>query len=467
MIQRNTRIDWLSFSIYLALVAIGFSMIYTVGYKEGYPSNFFDFLTTTNAGRQLLWIAISLAAFVVTYSIEGAFWRKYAIPIYLTTLLLLIAVLFIGKTIKGATAWFDFGGGMSFQPSELAKFGAALALASFMAPLGSGLNTWSLRFQAVAFFMVPVALIMLQPDTGSALVFMGFFLALYREGFPGWIFAVGFATATLLTLGLVNPPLVLIYALATLGLGLLLWNMPNRRARWLIFGLSITAGGIYAITEGYALYAAIGATLIMFAFCLVHWSGRKQALAVATLVAFIIGSFLVYLSNLAFNHVLAPHQQERILVWLKPQEADPQGAAYNLNHSKMAIGSGGLTGKGFLKGGLTQGNFVPEQSTDFIFCAIGEEQGFLGVLVVIGLYLTLLARIVIIGERHRLDFVRVYAYSIAGILFVHFFINIGMTMGLLPTIGIPLPFLSRGGSSLLVFTVMLAVLLRFDAEQHH
>lgn len=463
MIRRQKGLDWVTFSLYLALTGIGFSMIYTVGYKAGYPPNFIDFLST-HAGRQLLWIGISLVAFFVTFSIEGNFWRKYAIPIYLFTLVLLVAVLFFGKTIKGATAWFDFGGGLSFQPSELSKFGTALALAAFMAPLGSGLNTWPLRLQAMAFFLVPVALIMLQPDTGSALVFLGFFVALYREGFPGWIFTVGFAAAALLTLGLVNPPLILVFGLAALGLGLLLWNMPSRRARWMLGWAAVAAAGIFGITRGYVLHAAIGASVFMFIFCLVHWNGRKQVLAVVTLMAFLASAVLVYLSNLAFNHVLAPHQQERILVWLKPNEADPQGAAYNLNHSKMAIGSGGLTGKGFLKGSLTQGNFVPEQSTDFIFCAVGEEQGFIGVLVVIGLYLALLARILIIGERHRLDFVRVYAYSIAGILFVHFFINIGMTMGLLPTIGIPLPFLSRGGSSLLVFTVMLAVLLRFEAE---
>jgi rod shape determining protein RodA len=192
---------------------------------------------------------------------------------------------------------------------------------------------------------------------------------------------------------------------------------------------------------------------------------KNQNYAGIVMLCLIVGSNLAYISNFAYNHFLKRHQQERILVWLKPAEADPQGAAYNLNHSKMAIGSGGLFGKGFLEGNLTQGNFVPEQITDFIFCAIGEEQGFIGAFLIIALFLLLMWRIIFIAERQRSDFNRLYAYAVVGIIFVHFFINIAMTMGLMPIIGIPLPFLSKGGSSLLAFTLMISVLLKLDANR--
>ncbi len=464
MTVRDRGIDWMTFSLYLALVAIGWAMIYTVGYKSGYPDNFLDFLETS-AGKQLIWVGISMAGFFITWSLDAVFWRNFANIIYTASLVLLVLVLIFGKTIKGATSWFDFGGGVTFQPSEFAKFGTALALSSYLGNYSRGLKSLKHRLYAIAFFLAPLLLILLQPDTGSSLVFLGFFIVLYREGFPGWVFVAGFLLGAILVAGLVNPPLVVVTIIALAGLAVYFRNMPNRHRWWTLALIALCIAAFYGFKLGYGRYTSIGAGVALLGFFLYHWAGKQRDMAVLVFLSFIIGSSVAFFANFAFNNVFAPHQQERILVWLKPNEADPQGAAYNLNHSKMAIGSGGLVGKGYLKGNLTQGNFVPEQITDFIFCAIGEEQGFLGVMVVITLYILLLGRILIIGERQRSDFARLYAYGVASILFVHFFVNIGMTMGLVPTIGIPLPFLSKGGSSLLIFTVMIAVLLKMDARR--
>ncbi|MFQ5446157.1 MAG: rod shape-determining protein RodA, partial [Saprospiraceae bacterium] len=445
--------DWVTFSLYLALVAIGWAMIYTVGYGKGYPADFFDFLNT-QVGKQLVWVAISLGVFSLAYAIDWKFWRTFANFIYAGSLLALVAVLLLGKTINGATSWFDFGGGITLQPSEFAKFGTCVALASYLGSYAHGLKSFRTKLFAISFFLAPMLLILLQPDAGSALVFAGLFIVLYREGFPGSVFAVGFSAGALLVLGLVNPPLHLMLGLAMLCLLVLAWNMPRPRRRYWVVGFVLmgVAGG-YAFDEGLVKQVVIGSLALLLVFYGYHWLRFKRGLANVVLLCFILGSSLVYLANFAFNNFLASHHKERIIVWLKPSEADPQGAAYNLNHSKMAIGSGGLLGKGYLKGNLTQGNFVPEQITDFIFCAVGEEQGFIGSLVILVLFLLLLWRIIFIAERQRSDFNRLYAYGVASIIFVHFFVNIGMTMGLVPTIGIPLPFLSKGGSSLLGFTL--------------
>jgi rod shape determining protein RodA len=441
-------------------------MIYTVGYGKGYPADFFEFLNT-QVGKQLIWAVVSMGVFFLAYTIDWKFWRNFANFIYIGSLLSLVAVLIFGKTINGATSWFDFGGGITLQPSEFAKFGTCVALASYLGSYAHGLKSFKTQLYAISFFLAPMILIMLQPDAGSALVFAGLFIVLYREGLPGGVFVVGFIAGTLLVLGLVNPPLHLTLGLAGISLLVLAWNMPKQRRRyWLLGFVLVAAASILALSEGFLLPVVIGSLTLLLVFCGYHWFRLKRGLAGVLLLCFILGSSLVYLANFAFNNFLASHHKERIIVWLKPSEADPQGAAYNLNHSKMAIGSGGLLGKGYLKGNLTQGNFVPEQITDFIFCAVGEEQGFMGTLLILVLFLLLLWRIIFLAERQRSDFNRLYAYGVASIIFVHFFVNIGMTMGLVPTIGIPLPFLSKGGSSLLGFTLMLAVLLKLDANRN-
>lgn len=439
-------------------------MIYTVGYgQSGYTDGFFAFMDTP-VGKQLVWVGISLAVFFLTYTVDFKFWRTFANFIYAGTLFLLLAVLFLGKTTKGATSWFDFGGGITVQPSEFAKFGTCVALASYLGTYSTSLKTFKAQLYAIAFFAAPMLLIMMQPDAGSALVFTSFFILLFREGFPGGVFIIAFSAATLLTLGLVNPPSHVILGLSILGILVLIWYLPQR-IYWYAGFILLAAFGAVSVQQDYLGYVLVASCTALLALCGFLVYRKKQALAGIVLFVFFLGSNLAYISNFAFNNFLERHQQERILVWLKPSAADPQGAAYNLNHSKMAIGSGGMWGKGFLQGNLTQGNFVPEQITDFIFCAIGEEQGFAGSLLIISLFFLLLWRIVFIAERQRSDFNRLYAYGVAGILFVHFFINIAMTMGLMPIIGIPLPFLSKGGSSLLGFTLMISVLLKLDANR--
>ncbi|MCB0520627.1 MAG: rod shape-determining protein RodA [Lewinellaceae bacterium] len=462
--SNSKNIDWFTFSIYLALVGIGWAMIYTVGYGQGaYEGGFFAFLDAP-VGKQLIWVAIALGVFFISYTIDWKFWRTFANIIYVVSLLLLVAVLVFGKTIKGATSWFDFGGGITLQPSEFAKFGTAIALASYLSSYTNSLRSFRSQLYAISFFMAPMLLVLLQPDAGSAIVFTSFFIVLFREGFPGGIFIIGFSVATLLVLGLVNPPVHIIIGLAAVASLFLLWNL-GKRNYWLSGFILLGSAAAVAIQQGFIEYVLGGSIIAMLVLAGVQVYRKKQNYAGIVVLCFIVGSNLAYIANFAFNHFLEKHQQERILVWLKPADADPQGAAYNLNHSKMAIGSGGLLGKGFLDGNLTQGNFVPEQITDFIFCAIGEEQGFVGTFLILSLFMLLMWRIIFIAERQRSDFNRLYAYGVAGLIFVHFFINIGMTMGLMPIIGIPLPFLSKGGSSLLAFTLMISVLLKLDANR--
>ncbi len=465
MASRNRQqIDWIILSIYLALVSIGWAMIYTVGYgQSGYGESFVEFLQNP-AGKQLIWVGIALVALIATYLIDGKFWRTFANIIYIACMLMLGLVLILGKEINGARAWFDFGGGITFQPSEFAKFGTVIALASYLGSYANNLRSPKTIAYAVAFFVVPIILLLLQPDAGSALVFMALQLVLFREGLSPTILIIELLSGTILAAGLVTPPTQLIGILAAVGTLILVWN-TNKRPYWLAGFVLLLTAGVLGIQYGQSALVLVGALSIFIGVGVFQWIKKKERLVTFVVGSVIISSVLAFMANFGFNS-LAHHQQERILVWLKPSEADPQGAAYNLNHSKMAIASGGLTGKGFLEGTFTQGNFVPEQTTDFIFCAVGEEQGFIGVLFIISLYVALLARIVLLAERQRSDFNRLYAYGIASILFVHFFINIGMTMGLMPIIGIPLPFLSKGGSSLIAYSIMVGVLLKLDAEKN-
>lgn len=461
--RSKEQIDWIVLSIYLALVFIGWTMIYTVGYGQGYEDNFVDFMKNP-AGKQLIWVGIALVVLFATYLIDGKFWRTFANVIYVACMVLLALVLVLGKEINGATAWFDFGGGATLQPSEFAKFGTIVALSSYLGAYVNNLRSPKTIAYAVAFFVVPILLLLLQPDAGSALVFMSLQLVLFREGLSGVILIVELVAGAILAAGLVTPPVQLIMILAAIGAFFLVWN-TEKRPYWLsAFVLMVTAA-VIGVQYGQQVAVLIGAVCILLGLSVFQWIKRKNRLVTLVVGTFVIGSILAFVANLGFNS-LPRHQQERIFVWLKPSEADPQGAAYNLNHSKMAIASGGLTGKGFLEGTFTQGNFVPEQTTDFIFCAVGEEQGFIGVLFIISLYIGLMVRIVLIAERQRSDFNRLYAYGVASVLFVHFFINIGMTMGIMPIIGIPLPFLSKGGSSLIAFSIMIGVLLKLDAEKN-
>ncbi len=460
------NIDFRTFSLYLALVGIGWMMIFTVGRPpEGYSSDLATYLVTPS-GKQTIWIFISLLVFgFIFFFVEHRFWQNFAYALYGVSIFLLVLVLLVGTNIKGATSWFTFGG-MAFQPSELAKFSTCLAVAAYVSNWRTDLGAFRSAALAFALFLAPAALILVQPDAGSALVFFSFLLVLYREGLAGALYIVGIFTVCLLLLGIVVAPEYLLVGLMGLALVLLGVNAKKSRSYWVLAALIVTGIAYYLLTQNAFSAALIGFGVVFGVYAFSFYKMKRARLVGLLSVMLIYGTLLVYSSNYIFYEVLQPHQQERINVWLRPDLADPQGARYNVLQSQMAISAGGLLGKGLMKGTMTKYDYVPEQLTDFIFCAVGEEQGFVGVLAVILLFLMLLLRILKIAERQRHRFNRIYAYGVAGILFVHVLVNIGMTMGLLPIIGIPLPFVSKGGSSLLGFTVMLAVLLKMDKHRN-
>ena len=418
MTDRNSiigKVDWPLLLMYFALVLIGWLSVYSAGMSEGHHA-IYD--TSHFCGKQMIWMGISLAVGFVILLLDAKFFDAFAYWIYAIVVLLLVAVLVYGKATKGATSWIDFGG-FKLQPSEFAKLGAALALASLLGRQDADLQNRRTRISAYIIILFPAALVLLQHDAGSALVFASFIFVLYREGLPGagaiMLLAVVAATVFVLTLVLSTKV------------------------------MCIVIGSLFVLTLAYYLL------------------NRKKGIwiMVALFAFFIAFTFAV---DYAFNEVLEPHQRIRIEVILGLND-DIKGAGYNLHQSRIAIGSGGFWGKGFLQGTQTKYDFVPEQHTDFIFCTIGEEGGFKGTLAVVLLYVGMLVRIIKLAERQKLAFSRIYGYAIAGIIFVHVAINIGMTIGLVPVIGIPLPFLSYGGSSLLAFTIMLAIFVKQDANR--
>lgn len=458
------RIDRVTFGLFLALVIIGWLMVYSVSYEElKTASSWLD----SSAGKQLIWIGICAFIFGFIMLVDVKFWQVFAYPIYFVSLGLLVLVLFLGTNIKGATSWFSFGG-FSFQPSELAKFGTSLALSAYLSNYST--NLLRLRHQLLSFSLIlpPILFILLQPDAGSAMVFLSFLLVMYREGLSASYYIVGFLSAALLLLGLLYDPGKITLAIMFGALFILAFYYKEPLKRQLMGGVGLLAIGAYFLLSKepeFLFFLIAGSGVLFLTLSYLQYQNRNGRLALLLGIAFIAGTCLVYASNYAFNNVLKPHQQDRINVWLQPEKCDEKGSLYNLIQSKTAIGSGGLSGKGFLQGTMTRLNYVPEQSTDFIFCTIGEEQGFIGVVAVVALFVLLLYRITILAERQRSVFSRSYAYCIAGIIFVHFFINIAMTMGIMPIIGIPLPFISKGGSSLLGFTIMIAVLIKLDKHR--
>lgn len=439
-------------------------MVYTVGYGQGYPDNVFDLLSNTIVGKQTVWIGLSLLVFFSTQLIDWKFWRTFAYFVYLFSLLLLVLVLIFGSTIKGATSWFSIVG-LSFQPSELAKFGTALALSSYLSDFNTNLRHTRHQLMALGLMAVPILLILLQPDAGSALVFLSFLFLLFREGLPGSYFIIGFSFVALLLMGLALDPMLVLLGLTLIAIFSLSQNLKFSRAYVLGGFLLVLVVSVIFAARGHSSIVTFANLGLLLLISIWLWIKKFERQVVMTIIVLILAGDLVYLSNYIFNNFLRPHQQERINVWLRPELCDPRGSLYNVLQSQMAIGSGSFAGKGFLEGTMTKLNFVPEQSTDFIFCTIGEEQGFVGAAAIIGLFLFLIVRITILAERQRSSFSRHFAYAVAGLLFVHVFINIGMTIGLMPIIGIPLPFVSAGGSALMGFTLLVGVLLKFDEHR--
>lgn len=457
-ISESGKVDWILLSLYLALVSIGWVMIYAVSYDNNASNNFFSI--DYNAGRQMIWIGISFFILFFVLAFDSKVWRTFSYGFYAIGILLLISVLIFGKVINGQKAWFSLGF-FAFQPAEIAKLGTCLALANLLSDYKMKLNERKSALVAIGLIFLPPILIMFQPDAGSALVFLSFFILLYREGLNASIYAVVLSFAALFILSLLFGFDITYLFILTAALAIFVYQLPNRNYYLMAVGL-LCIGGFIAVNSGNAPEILIAMTVMVLIMAIILWRLKKVQLLFLFLPMIVIASLTSFFSNYVFN-ILEPHQQERINVWLHPDRCDPRGSLYNVLQSKMAIGSGGLDGKGFLNGTLTKLNYVPEQATDFIFCTVGEEHGFIGAFTVIGLYLFLLIRLTLVAERQKLNFSRNFIWGVAGILFFHFLVNIGMTMGLVPIIGIPLPLVSYGGSSLIGFTVLLGVVIKMDS----
>jgi len=414
--QQNNRfffnVDWITILIYMALCAIGYVNIYASVYNPDL-SDTYDF--SSNYGKQLIFI---ISALILGFSIlllDAKFFSIFSPVIYGVTIILLIIVLVIGRKVAGNQAWIPIGS-FRLQPSEFAKFGTALLLARYISTFTPKFKDFKSIMFAGLIVSLPLFFIMMQPDTGSALVFLAFMFPLYREGLSGYFLLI-FLGMVVLFIAVFLVPLYII--------------IP-----------------IIVFVGGYSIYL----------------NKRKQKMMISIAFATIIAIAYLFVVQLTYAKVLEPHQRARIEVMLG-LKTDPKGAGYNVNQSKIAIGSGQVMGRGFLLGTQTKYGYVPEQSTDFIFSTVGEEWGFVGCTVLIGLYVFLLLRVINLAERQRSPFSRVYGYCVASILFFHVFINIGMTIGIVPVIGIPLPFISYGGSSLWSFTVLLFIFLKLDANR--
>ena len=469
MAQRNSlwaNIDWLTIILYLALVIMGWINIYSAVFDPEHQS-IFDL--SQRYGKQMMWIGAALLLAFIILIIETNFYVFFAWYIYASVMLLLVLVLFVGTEVNASRSWFVIGG-FSIQPAEFGKFATALALAKYMSSFGFRLKSTK-SFAAIAGIIgLPALLIFLQNDTGSALVYAIFILVLYREGLSGVILFFATLSALIFVFSLVLPPLTLFALLAGITLLVFLFMNPGMKHffRIVLFlaAAFILLAGVNNLTGSeYGVEYLLGGMLILGGLVTFIYSFRKNLKSYMVISVVLIGAVMFSFSvDYAFNNMLAPYQQARINE-LFGIESDPLGIGYNVNQSKIAIGSGGFWGKGFLNGTQTKFNFVPEQSTDFIFCTVGEEWGFIGSSFIVLLFLILFVRLILLAERQRSGFSRIYGYSVAAILFFHFMVNIGMTIGLMPVIGIPLPFFSYGGSSLWAFTILLFIFLRLDASR--
>jgi rod shape determining protein RodA len=459
-------IDKITILLFLVMVIMGWFNIYAAVYNEE-RSGLLDL--TQRYGKQFIWIVASFIIAVFIVIIDNRFYFFFTWFIYGILMLILIMVLIFGSEINGARSWFEFGG-MSLQPSEFAKFGTALALAGYLNTKRQDLTRFKVIIPASAIILFPALLTALQPDMGSTIVFFALFLVLFREGMSSYIFVSGLLMVILFFFTLLINNLYLTIGLLTIAF-ILVWFATRKWKVCLIGGaIFILIGSTLYLLDHY-VFKSIGNELVIFISLILsgavfaYYIYAKKASAIFIVYIFLVGSILyVNAVDYTFNNLLPEHQRDRINILLG-FKSDPHGTGYNVNQSIISIGSGGFSGKGYLQGTQTKFKFVPKQSSDFIFCTIGEEWGFLGSLTIIVLYVFLLLRLIFLAERQRSVFSRIYGYGVVSILFTHFFINIGMAIGLVPVIGIPLPFFSYGGSSLWGFTILLFIFLRLDASR--
>lgn len=458
-------IDWICVMLYAILVLLGWLNIYAAVFNEDHKS-IFDL--SQRYGKQMLWIFAAIILLLAVLMVESKFYAFFAYPIYSLAIVSLMGVLILGHEVHGAKAWFEIGG-FSFQPAEFAKFASALAFSKYLSSYGLKINSAKSLIRVGLLLAIPSGLILLQNDTGSALVYTCFALVMFREGLHSNHLVFASLAVVIFFLTLIMP-LSFVYILLIAGAVGVFFFIYRNLIESLLGSLMFTGiACIFYLLSYYRFHwefhnvlffsVAVSAPLLIV---LAYYRRLYKVFYIIPILLFAIGfSFSV---ELVFKHVLEDHQQKRINDLLGI-EYDPLGAGYNVNQSKIAIGSGGFLGKGFLQGTQTKFNFVPEQDTDFIFCTVGEEWGFAGTFVVLSLFLVLLIRLIYLAERQRSAFSRIYGYSVASILFFHIAVNIGMTIGLTPVIGIPLPFFSYGGSSLWAFTILLFIFLRLDSER--
>lgn len=415
--NRHFKFDWVTIFIFLLLVGFGWLNILSASHT-GISINYFD--PSQPFGKQLIFILLTFGLIIILLAIEAKFYERFSSLIYIVSMLSLVGLFIFGKNVNGATSWYGIGG-MTLQPSEFAKAATVLAIAKYVSDLNTNIKSFKDQLKTFIIIGIPALLVLLQNDTGSTIVYGAFFLVLYREGLPKYYLIIG-----------VSSLLIAIIALK--------------------FGSIITSVIVFCVVIG--LYFT-----------------QKQKRLIECIVILIVALSVTFGVKYFYQSILQPHQQDRISLWLR-LEQDPEKLkqmrrtfAYNLNESEKAISSGGFLGRGFMEGTRTTGKFVPEQHTDYIFSTVGEEWGFVGATLVVFLFVLLLLRILHLAELQKSQFSRVYGYGVAAIIFIHFFINIGMVMGLIPTIGIPLPFFSYGGSGLWAFTILLFIFIKLDSNR--
>ncbi|PIA81123.1 rod shape-determining protein RodA [Gaetbulibacter sp. 4G1] len=416
--NRHFKFDWITIILFLLLVGFGYLNILSASHS-GSVINYFDL--SQPYGKQLIFIFLTFGLIVVLLAIDAKFYERFSSIIYIVSMLSLVGLFLFGKNVNGATSWYAIGG-MTIQPSEFAKMATALAVAKYISDLNTNIKDLKDQIKTLILIAIPAVLVLLQNDTGSTIVYGAFFFVLYREGLPKY---------------------------------------------YLTIGISVILVSILSLKFG-AIATSIIATILIIGF---HFISKRKLHIFQSLLILIATIGISFGVKFFYQSILKPHQQDRISLWLR-LEKDPvkleqmkKTFAYNLNESEKAISSGGVTGKGFMEGTRTTGKFVPEQHTDYIFSTVGEEWGFLGSAFVVVLFVLLIMRILHLAEQQKTQFSRVYGYGVASIIFIHFLINIGMVMGLIPTIGIPLPMFSYGGSGLWAFTILLFIFIKLDSNK--
>lgn len=460
-----SRVDWKTILLFVVLVLIGWLNIYAAVYSEVDIAGF-DF--SSKYGMQLIWMGISLVAALVILLIDDIYFHLMAYPAYAFLLLVLIVTLFVGKEVNGARSWLVLGS-VSIQPSEFMKVATALALARFMSDYSFSMARTKDLVSVGLLLLTPIVIILLQNDMGSALVYCSFFVVFYREGLNSWVYYAIFLVVGLFVGSfLLSNTALLILLLLLFVVSQYLSNANLRESVWFVAGTLLLSMVMYGLAWvfhwGLSFYTSLLISSLVMLVPALLYAYRTKFSNIYLFVIMFVGSLLFLGAvDFVFNDILQLHQQKRILDLLG-LESDLRGWGYNVHQSKIAIGSGGLFGKGFLQGTQTKYDFIPEQSTDFIFCTVGEEWGFFGSAIVIVLFCSLIVRLMRMGERQQEPFRRVYCYSVAAILLFHIVINIGMTIGIMPVIGIPLPLFSYGGSSLLSFTILFFIAIRLDSQ---